>query len=108
MLLLLLLQLAAAPGGNPAATVGLFSYRDYPPEAARNHWQDTVQVELTVGTDGRPSACRVIRSSGYKTLDDTTCNILMTRAHFRPALDANGHPAVETFKSPPITWSLSP
>lgn len=109
MLFLFLLQLAGATSNDPTAHVlGLFSYRDYPPEAVNHHWQGSVGAELTVGTDGRPSACRIIQSSGYKILDDKTCKVLMSRAKFPPAHDLQGNLAVQTLKVPPITWSMSP
>jgi protein TonB len=108
VLLLLLLQLAGATSNNPAAHVlGLFSYHDYPPEAVNHHWQGMVRAELTVGIDGRPSACHVIQSSGYKVLDDKTCKVLMSRAKFPLAHDLQGNPVVQTIRTPPIKWGMS-
>lgn len=109
MLLMLLMQLAGATSDDRAANgLGLFSYQDYPPEAVNHHWQGNVQVELTVGDNGRPNACRVIKSSGYKVLDDKTCKVLLSRAKFPPAHDLQGNAVEQKLTVRPIKWSISP
>ena len=84
----------------------IFTYDDYPAEAVRNRWQGTVGTELTVGPDGSPTACRITKSSGYKVLDDKTCELLMTRAKFMPPKDKDGKPKEDIFQVPPVTWAL--
>ena len=84
----------------------LFTYDDYPAEAVRNHWQGVVVTELKVGVTGSPTACRVIKSSGYQILDDKTCELLMRRAKFSPPKDKDGNPIEDIVKVPPVTWSL--
>ena len=113
MLLLLLAQ--AAAGTSPSTTVihnpdvrMLFSANDYPPEALKNHWQGKVQLDLTIGTDGRVTGCTTVQSSGYQVLDDTTCKVLEKRALFNPALNSAGEPVVDHVLTPPIVWRLSP
>lgn len=109
MLLLFLLQFAGVTSSSSTSHVlGLFSYHDYPPQAVNHHWQGMVGTELIVGTNGRPTACRVTQSSGYKILDDKTCKVLMSRAKFSPAHDLQGNPVVQTVKVPPVTWRMSP
>jgi protein TonB len=105
------LAVATAFFGSSSAVAGeklrpIFTYDDYPPEAVRQRWQGTVVTELTVGTKGSPTACRVTKSSGYKILDDTTCELLMTRAKFLPAKDGQGNPKEDIVHVPPVTWSL--
>lgn len=73
--------------------------RDYPiPDGGREaRIGKSVIVALTVGTDGRPTACRVYRSSGLAETDQVTCRLAMERLRFRPATDARGEPVVGTF-----------
>ena len=112
LLLLLLAQVASLP--RPAMPIhnrdlrSLFNGSDYPPEAARNHWQGEVRAELTVDTAGRVSACKIIQSSGYQVLDDATCKILSERARFEPARDSLGNAVVDEMTTPGITWSMFP
>lgn len=72
---------------------------DYPiPEGGREaRIGKSVIVALTVSTDGRPTACRIYRSSGLPETDRVTCQLAMERLRFRPATDARGEPVVGTF-----------
>lgn len=70
MFLLFLAQAAAAPPARPPKLVPIFSYYDYPAEALRHHWEGTVVAEISVSADGNPTACRILKSSGHKILDD--------------------------------------
>lgn len=94
---------AKPPGSHPKV---LFSYEDYPAEAVRNHWQGTVIADLTVSAAGRVTACKIVKSSGHAVLDDATCNIIIQRATFNPARDANGKPIEDHVQTPPIAWIL--
>lgn len=73
--------------------------RDYPipPGGREARVGKSVIVALTVGTDGRPSACRVYRSSGLPETDQVTCRLALERLRFRPATDGRGEPVVSTF-----------
>jgi periplasmic protein TonB len=84
----------------------LVTYDDYPAEAVRNHWEGVVRAQLSIDPEGRVVGCSIIQSSGHKVLDDATCNIIMRRARFTPALDQNCNPVPDTFITPPITWRL--
>jgi protein TonB len=107
MLLLFLLQ-STAPVATPLPPpqTGMISVGDYPREALSKHWEGEVQYDLTVGTKGRPIACHVVQSSGHKVIDDATCNILISRARFKPALDAAGNP-IESHWPGHINWRLA-
>jgi protein TonB len=110
---------ARAPSGNPSAygphapaggkgsrSSGPWVTRaDYPAAAERANQQGTVYFTLDIDTRGCPTACRVTRSSGYASLDDATCPILMRRARFDPAVDANGTPIAATWSNK-FTWAL--
>jgi protein TonB len=73
--------------------------RDYPiPDGGREaRIGKSVIVALTVGIDGRASACRVYRTSGLPETDQVTCKLAMERLRFRPATDARGQAIVGTF-----------
>jgi protein TonB len=72
--------------------------RDYPRagrEARRGH---DVVIELTVGTDGRVSACRVTDPSPDPEADAITCRLATQRFVFRPRLNAAGQPMVGIYR----------
>ena len=74
----------------------LYGATDYPRSARRAGVEGSVSVRYVVGTDGRVSGCRVIRSSGHPELDSTTCRLVEQRFRYRPARDANGALVPET------------
>jgi protein TonB len=85
---------------------GLIRDDDYPSSALDREEQGTVSVSLSIGTNGRVSACSIVSSSGSRTLDSTTCRILTSRAKFTPARDSTG--AVTTGTVPArITWRIA-
>jgi protein TonB len=72
--------------------------RDYPRagrEARKGH---DVVIELTVGTDGRVSACRVTDPSPDPDADAITCRLASQRFVFRPRLNAQGAPVVGVYR----------
>jgi protein TonB len=74
--------------------------RDYPTppggrQVRRGH---DVVIELTVGTDGRVSACRVTDPSPDPEADAITCRLATERFVFRPRLDAQGRPVVGIYR----------
>lgn len=73
--------------------------RAYPvPEGGREaRIGKTVIVALTVGTNGRPTACRIYRSSGLPETDAVTCRLAVDRLRFRPATNPRGEAVVGTF-----------
>jgi TonB family protein len=77
-------------------------YHIYPPAAYGLDEQGRVRVAMRVGTDGRPLACRVTRSSGYVELDDGTCDLTMTM-RFAPGAG----PPAEAFYSVQLRWELT-
>ena len=109
VLVLTLLQVAAAtpPRAPSPGHEALFSYEDYPREALRNHWEGDVKLDLTVSAEGRVAACAVVQSSGHKPLDDGTCAIMLKRARFKPAEDAEGRPVEGHFLTPTIHWRIA-
>jgi periplasmic protein TonB len=95
------------PGPPPSrAQHGIFSGYDYPSEAVRNRWEGTVVVDLLVSGDGSPKSCSILKSSGHQLLDDTTCNLIMTRAKFIAAKDKAGNAVESRYRPPSVEWRL--
>jgi len=74
--------------------------RDYPtpPGGRQIRRGHDVIIELTVGTDGRVSACRVTDPSPDPEADAITCRLATERFVFRPRLDARGEPIVGLYR----------
>jgi protein TonB len=72
--------------------IARFTQDYYPPDALRAEKQGRVGVRVTVGPDGRVSACTVIASSGTASLDDGACKLITKFGKFNPALDEGGNP----------------
>lgn len=60
---------------------------------------------VRIGTDGKPIGCDVLQSSGTPGLDERTCFLVMTRANFYAARDANGDATTGTYTNS-IRWLL--
>jgi TonB family protein len=60
---------------------------DVSPDA---HGRVDFTFEITI--DGRLTNCAIVQSSGYPSLDSTTCTMAMKRARFKPAINADGNP----------------
>ena len=92
----------APPGGRPA---NWFRSDDYPASALRAEQTGMVVMRLSVAADGRVEACDVVVSSGYAALDQRSCQVILERARFEPALDAVGRPvAVKAIDR--VNWRL--
>ena len=74
--------------------------RDYPtpPGGRQIRRGHDVVIELTVGTDGRVSACRITAPSPDPAADALTCRLATERFVFRPRLNAAGEPVVGTYR----------
>jgi len=73
--------------------------RDFPtpPGGRQIRWGQEVIVSMTVGTDGRATACRVVKPSPDPEADRIVCELAQERFRFRPALDGNGEPVPSTY-----------
>jgi protein TonB len=84
---------AGAGGGTEVELIsGDITPRDYPKRLGNAGVGGTVSVAFTVPASGRPSGCRVTRSSGVPELDALTCRLIEQRFLFRPATDRYGRP----------------
>ena len=72
---------------------------NYPSAALRKEIEGTVGVRVTIGPDGRVSACTVSGSSGSGDLDSAACDGMTRYARFEPALDAGGSPTTGSFST---------
>jgi protein TonB len=77
-------------GGKATWRSGTIRDRDYPREASRAKAGGEVEVRFTIEASGRVSGCRVTRSSGDASLDETTCRLIEERFRFKPATNAAG------------------
>jgi protein TonB len=74
--------------------------RDYPtpPGGRRVRRGHDVVIELTVGTDGRVTACRITDPSPDAEADAITCRLATERFVFRPRLNDAGQPVVGIYR----------
>jgi protein TonB len=77
-------------GEEPELTKGRIDDRDYPFEALEQRARGLTRTEIDVSEQGRPTNCRVLKSSGFSILDDLTCRLALKRFRFKPARDASG------------------
>lgn len=73
--------------------------RDYPvPAGGRDARRGTeVIVRVIVGIDGRAGNCTIYRASPDPEADRLTCELVVQRLGFRPAVDANGNQVAAPF-----------
>jgi protein TonB len=89
----------------PVHRSGTITDDDYPASAIRAEAQGTTSIRLSVGADGRVTACSVAGSSGNSALDSTACSLAQRRFRFTPAQDENGNNVAGTVTRS-IRWRL--
>ncbi len=84
----------------------IFASPAYYPEGARRRGEQGVtKVRLDVDASGRPTMCRVVRSSGSGELDASACELIHAQMHYTPGFDAAGAPQRSVhFQS--VRWQL--
>ena len=116
---MLLIALVASAAAQPVAATAppapamraqtnladYFSSSWYPPEALHNREEGGVRFQVDVRPNGRVEACRILASSGSRTLDEATCAIMVDRGRFTPARDAEGRAIADRFTAR-IQWAL--
>jgi protein TonB len=90
----------AGGGARPLEKIAgdISNARDYPRSGREARKGHDVVIELTVGTDGRVSGCRVTDPSPDPEADAITCRLATRRFVFRPRLDANGNAVVGIYR----------
>lgn len=84
---------------------GEFIFSQYPPRAKAAGEQGSVRFRAEVDAKGNVMSCKVIGSSGYRRLDDETCEMIIDHATFRPTLDSEGK-AREVIHDGLVNWRL--
>ncbi len=83
-------------GFTPAMRVQRIPNREYRRfVAASGMPSGRVGVMVKVNTDGSPSNCRIVRSSGNRAADMLMCELTLRHVRFRPALDPQGRPVAQ-------------
>lgn len=78
---------------------------DYPPSSLRAEEEGLVKVKVTIGVNGRVTACEVAATSGFPKLDEKSCRLAMSRWRSKPALQ-NGTP-VESSMIRLVRWQIT-
>lgn len=87
-------------GYTPAQRISRIPNREYRRlVAASGRATGTVGITLKVNTDGSPSNCRIVRTSGNGPVDSLMCQLALRYVRFRPARDRDGQPVAQD-----ITW----
>lgn len=108
---LMLLVLASATSGavdvgqSIQSKNGEFIFRQYPPRAKAAGEHGTVKFRAEVDSKGNVMSCKVVGSSGYRRLDDETCEMIVDHATFKPTLDSGGK-AREAIHDGIVNWRL--
>ncbi|WP_156457579.1 energy transducer TonB [Altererythrobacter sp. Root672] len=84
---------------------GWITTEDYPAAPLRKGIEGVVGYSLIIGSNGRVSACDVVRSSGNSQLDEATCRLITRRARFDPATDGSGAKIIGSF-SGTVLWQI--
>jgi len=87
-------------GYTPAQRISRIPNREYRRlVAASGRRSGTVGLTLKVNTDGHPSNCRIVRSSGLSAVDSLMCDLALQYVRFRAARDSQGRPVAQD-----VTW----
>jgi len=89
---------------TPATPLPWFNLNDYPTKAFEREWQGTTNFDVIVDPQGRSTDCRIEKSSGHELLDRSACWVAMKRAHFTPAIGADGQRAFGVYRTQ-VVWS---
>jgi protein TonB len=81
---------AATPDGQGRWAARI--QENYPARAIRDETEGSVGVRVTIGPNGRVTACSVTSSSGSSVLDEAACDGMTRYARYNPALDDAGNP----------------
>ena len=106
VLLFALASTSVAVEGHPVQSKnGEFIFRQYPPRAKAAGEQGTVKFRTEVDARGNVMSCKVVGSSGYRRLDDETCEMIVDHATFKPTYDSEGK-AREAIHDGIVNWRL--
>jgi protein TonB len=92
----------ATPKNDPTKWV---TTDDYPARDLREGNEGTSVFRVTVGANGRVSACQIVTSSRHPGLDAATCKAVSARARFNPATDDHGDAVVGAYSNS-VRWQI--
>ena len=69
----------------------------FPRRSSRLNFRAVVLGGISEVLKKPATGCRVFESSGNPEIDRETCRLAETRLRFRPAVDEQGRPYVETY-----------
>lgn len=92
----------AVPANNPGTWV---TPDDYPDMALMHNATGATGFRLFIDEKGAVYDCAITQSSGFDVLDEKVCSLLRERARFRPARNAKGQAARDSYASR-IVWRL--
>jgi protein TonB len=84
---------------------GEFIAQHYPLRALKAREQGKVGFRLVVESDGSLGSCDVTESSGSKSLDNETCELILRYARLTPVRNSEGR-AVRAVQNGHIIWKL--
>lgn len=88
-------------GFTPARRISKIPDREYRRFVAVSGMRSgRLAMTVKVNTDGRPSDCRIVRSSGNSGADSLMCQLTLRYVRFRSARDPQGRPVAQD-----ITWT---
>ena len=81
--------------------------KSYPAESALRGEQGDVTFRVRTNRKGQIDGCQVIHSSGYKRLDEATCDMILRGATAKPLQEANGF-RIAGVRDAFVEWRLPP
>ena len=78
---------------------------DYPLDAFNAGKEGTVEIEISVDEQGHAARCRIVRSSGTASLDQTACAAVARRGSWEPTRDEAGQSIFAIYRRR-IVWAL--
>ena len=79
--------------------------RSYPAESALRGEEGDVTFRIRTNRKGQVDGCQVIASSGYRRLDESTCDMILRGATAKPLQNANGW-HVAGVRDADVEWRL--
>ena len=89
----------AAPSNYPGTWA---TPQDYPTEMLLKAKSAIIHFRLMVNAQGKPTSC-VVQTPGDPAFNKATCDLMMQRARFNPALNASGQPVPSYYVST-VRW----
>lgn len=86
-------------------TASRIQFANYPPAALRRGEEGTVGIRITTDKRGRLMDCDVVKSSGFASLDQASCDFLLRYGSAKPFLSPDGQ-RVQKQQDGEVVWTL--